>query len=802
MVEQASPVPVQTSPKSTLPSMSAATVDLGAIFRKQAPMIIFCGVLGILMAVIYWSNAEVWYESKAKMLVTLKDMRGSQGGDTSWGNDRIQDEILANHMEIVSSRRIIGNALERVNWSELEGLQPHLKENYDAIDYVADHISLTKGGRGSARNARSLNLSLRHTNPEECLVILHSLVLEYEKFLDEQVTRVMSEANQLIQHAQEKIESDLKQLEASYVEARQKAPILYSGDQGGASSNVYMDKFRRLQDELVTVEIERSAVETRHKNVLESIQKIKENNGDKLELIALIDSESLQRLGTFAGFSSAQTSEFQQSQVSRIKDAETRYGKLTTLKAELTRLESNFGPSHPNVENLRKEISLVENLLNESAATEAYAPLFDKLTPELLLRAYTGFLRNDLATLDQRKRQLEALAVDAEEKSKSLVEFELKDRMIQSEITRKQALYDGVVSQLRELDTATGLSGYVHEVLEDPQLGSKVWPSLPLCAASGLMLGLCIGTVLAFANDHLDNRFRSPSEIAQVLGVPVIAQVGKINHSRDRKRSRRFIVDAQAPEAEAFRLMRTYLLKEVKSGNLRTAMVTSSQPKDGKSTILVNLGASFAELGLKVLIIDGDMRAPTVHRFMNFPIDVGLSEFLQTKAELSEVVRETGIEGFYLMSAGGAVRNPAELLQSERFDELLTLCKQNYDMVLVDSGPVLLVSDPAIVSQKCDISLLVIRPSVDTKRKVAEAVSRLRSSKSNLRGCILNTYGSTKDFLAESGYGSSYYGYGYGYGNRGYGRRRKDGAEEAARNGHSPVESENGKTTAGPRISS
>ncbi|WP_437193233.1 polysaccharide biosynthesis tyrosine autokinase [Planctomicrobium sp. SH527] len=785
--------------------MSTATVDFGAIFRKQAPMIIFCGVLGILMAVIYWANAEVWYESKAKMLVTLKDMRGgSQGGDTSWGNDRIQDEILANHMEIVSSRRIIGNALERVNWSEMEGLQSHLKEDQDsvdhAIDYVVDRVSLTKGGRGSAKNARSLNLSLRHTNPEECLLILHSLVVEYEKFLDEQVTRVMSEANQLIQHAQEKIESDLKQLEASYVEARQKAPILYSGEQG--ASNVYMDKFRRLQDELVTVEIERSAVETRHKNVLESIQKIKENNGDKLELIALIDSDSLQRLGTFAGFSSAQTSEFQQSQVSRIKDAETRYGRLTSLKAELSRLESNFGPSHPNVENLRKEIKLVENLLQESAAAEVYAPLFDKLTPELLLRAYTGFLRNDLETLNQRKTQLDALAMDAEEKSKSLVEFELKDRMIQSEITRKQALYDGVVSQLRELDTATGLSGYVHEVLEDPQLGQKVWPSLILCGASGLLLGLCLGTVLAFANDHLDNRFRSPSEIAQVLGVPVIAQVGKINHSRDRKRSSRFIVDAQAPEAEAFRLMRTYLLKEVKSGNLRTAMVTSSQPKDGKSTILVNLGASFAELGLKVLIIDGDMRAPTVHRFMNFPIDVGLSEFLQEKAELADIVRETGIEGFYLMSAGGAVRNPAELLQSERFDELLSQCKQNYDMVLVDSGPVLLVSDPAIVSQKCDISLLVIRPSVDTKRKVAEAVSRLRSSRSNLRGCILNTYGSTKEFLAESGYGSSYYGYGYGYGNRGYGRRRKDGAEEVPRNGHASSESESGKSPAGPRISS
>ncbi|SFH84651.1 polysaccharide biosynthesis tyrosine autokinase [Planctomicrobium piriforme] len=780
------PVKPMMDTRPMLDPNATGSFDVVEIFRRQLPLIACCTVLGLLMAVIYWANAEKWYESSAKMLVTLKDMRASDKGESSWAADGVQDEILANHMEIVSSRRIIGNALQRVNAEEMPGIKAHTDSKTDAVDYVSEHISLTKGGQGSARDARSLNIAFRHTNPDEALLILQALVAEYESFLDEQVSRIMSEANRLITQAQGKIESDLKSLEEQYVQARQSAPIIYVGNE---SSNVYLDTFRRLQDELVTVDIERSAVATRLQNVLTSLDQIKQNKGNSLEMLALIDSESLTRLGTFGSFSSAQTQDFQENQATRLKEAETKFGKLIELQAEMSRLNGLFGPNHPTVENLRKNIEIVEGLLKESQAKTQNNPLFEKLTPELLLNAYTGFLRHDLSALDQRKRELLTLAAEAEKNSKSLIEFELKDKMIQAEMTRKQTLYDSIVEQLREMDTAAGLSGYIHEVLEEPQAGEEVWPALNICVAGGMFLGLCLGVLVAICNDQFDNRFRTPSEIDSALGVPVIAQVGKITRSRDKRKKGRMIVDAQAPEAESFRLLRTYLLREVKAGNLRTAMITSSQAKDGKSTILANLGASFAELGLKVLIIDGDMRAPTIHRFLNMPIDRGLSETLQGKTKLDEVIRPTGIEGLSVMTAGSAVRNPAELLQSEVFDQVLEDCKSRFDMVLVDSGPVLLVSDPAIVSQKCDIAMLVVRPAIDTKRKVFESIRRLTSSKSNLRGCILNTYGSSKEFTRDSGYYSSYnyygYGYGYGYGNRGYGRRVKDNGSAETENGHS-----------------
>ncbi|WP_437223261.1 polysaccharide biosynthesis tyrosine autokinase [Planctomicrobium sp. SH661] len=782
--------------KNAATSASQATVDILEVLKRRAALILCCGALGLLLGVTYWSNAQVWYESNAKMLVTLKDVRSTDAqGTTSWSEDRLQASTLANHMEIVQSQNIIQKALERVHWQEMPFFQEMMEEDSEAdpVKYVREHLTMTKGGTGTARDARSLNIKFRHVDPVAGLEILQAIVMEYEAFLDDQVNRTMSAANDLIRDAQNKVEAELKSVEDAYVAARRAAPILFSGE---GSSNVYLDKFRRLQDELVSVEIERSSVATRLRKVEESLQQIEANQGDTLEMLALIDSASLERLGSFAGLQSGQTAGFVKDMPTRTAAVTAKLNTLTTLKAKLNELLSNFGPAHPQVEILRQEIALVEDVVRNAEKQTEFTSMFDELTPQKLLKAYTGFLRHDLAASDERRAELLSLASSAEMQSKQLIEFELRDRMMRAEIDRKQALFDGIVDQLRSLDTATGLSGYIHEVLDAPKEGEVVWPKLAICGAGGVFLGLMIGVSLAVMTDQLDNRFRSPAEIDSMLSLPVIGQVGRIRIVRNKESSGRMIVDAQAPEAEAFRLLRTYLLREVKSGNLRTAMVTSCQAKDGKSTIMANLGASFSELGIRTLIIDGDMRAPTQNRFFNLQINKGLSEVLRGEVQLDEAVQWTGLEGLSLLSAGGPVRNPAELLQSESFDKVIELVKEQYDLILVDSGPVLLVSDPAIVSQKCDIALLVVRAATDTKRKVAEAVRRLRAASTNLRGCIVNTFGSSKEFTRESGdsSGGYYYGYGYGYGygNRAYGNRMrelsngtpKSDSNNAQENGH------------------
>ena len=782
-----------TSPKTdqaprlqaTAQAASLATLDILEVLRRQFWLIASCGALGMLLAVIYWANAPEWYETRAKMLVTMKSPKISDPESGAWGQDAMQEDALANHMEIVRSRDVISRALEGANLTNLKSIQQHLDDETDAIDYVSAHLVLTKGGDGVARDARSLNIAFRHTDPEDGLKVLTAIVSEYEAVLGRQVESFTTSASSLIAKAKGELEKELKEIGEKYVDFRKNAPVLYGGE---GTSNVYYEKVRRLQQEMWDIDIKRAAVATRLAKANEALATIERSDGTDLDRLALIDEDSMERLGVFAGLqtTAANSAEFMKDMPMRQQYAQWQITNLTELKAQRQTLESNFGRNHPSVQNLDKQIAFIEETLAKTAAQTTEGISFEKITPKMLIESYLGFLRTDLANLDEQKVELTLMAAEAEKEAKKLVAFELEEQTLRNERERRQLLYNSVVEQLRTLNTVSGMSGYVHEVLETPRLGERVWPNLRVCVMAGCFLGLMLGLMLGVMNDQVDKRFRTPAEIDAATGVPVIGQVGRIRRARGARRAARMIVDAQAPEAESFRLLRTYLLKDVKAGSLKLVSATSCQTQDGKSTILCNLAASFAELGLRTLIVDGDMRAPTTHRFFDIPVTDGLSDLLQGKLVLKDAVKQTGIEDLFLLTAGSAVRNPAELLQSEEFDNLLDDLKAEFDLIVIDSGPVLWVSDPAIVAQRCDATLMVVRSSTDTKRKVMESIRRLRSSNANIRGCIINTYGSSKEFTQDTGYSSPYHYYYYG----GYGRR----VRETPSNGNGNGKGENGHT--------
>jgi len=331
------------------------------------------------------------------------------------------------------------------------------------------------------------------------------------------------------------------------------------------------------------------------------------------------------------------------------------------------------------------------------------------------------------------------------------VEFEIKEGILKSRLERTQSLFDGLVEQLRELDLASGMHGYIHELLATPRLGIQVWPSLPICGVAGVMLGMISGLFLAVVNDQLDKRFRSSSEIDSAVGLPVLARIGRIRNSENTP-----VVPDNSPEGESFRMLRTLLLNDIRSGQLKILSATSPLPGDGKTTVLINVAAAFAKLNMNVLLIEGDMRRPTFHKRFHLPDDVGLSDLLKGRASLEDVIVPSGTPNLTLITAGSGAANPSELLQHEPFDDLLKSVSERFDLVIVDVGPVLAVSDPVIVSQKCDGMLLVVRSSNDTRQQVMDAVDTLRSAGAKMLGCILNTYGSGHEFER-----TGYYGYYY-----------------------------------------
>ena len=377
------------------------------------------------------------------------------------------------------------------------------------------------------------------------------------------------------------------------------------------------------------------------------------------------------------------------------------------------------------------------------------------ISPKTLLGAYVGFLIHDLASLAERKKELETLSANAEESAKQLIDFELKDEQLRDAIKRKEDLYAGIVEQLRDLDTAAAFSGFIHELLDEPRDGEKSWPSLPLCLVAGAFLGLLGGVAVAFLKDGLDDRFRSSKEVENTLNTPILATVPALERPAGSKQ--RLAATTLSQGGEAFRTMRTILQPGVRSGKLRSIAVTSAVPGDGKSLMLANTAVAFSQTGLNVLVIDADMRRPVGHELFGVTERTGLGEILSGEGSLSELAVMTEHRNLSFLPAGRHVSNPAELLQSSRFKALLDEAKQSYGIVLIDVGPALAVADPIVVGQHVDGMLFVTRITKDRKGQAASAVERLRSGGVRVLGTIINAVGAPADFEAGKNYYGDYY---------------------------------------------
>ena len=732
-------------------SHSGTSLRLGDILQRQMWLILACVSLGCALASLYWVNAAVRYESQAKVMVSQRSPQiTSVDSSSSSDVSMVDEDVLANHMEIVRSRRIVETALKRHGLLDIDSVKASLEPEVDAAEYVIDHIKLTRGGEGTAKDARVLSISFDHSDPDDAKSILEAILVEYQMFLGSQLSQAMSEAGRLVEDAQSNLETALEDAQNEYVDARQKAPVLF---QGAGSGNVFLEQYKRLHEELLTLDIQQSTVKTRLAKAKELVQAELDGKTIDLEALGVIDPESLQRLSVFAGLqaNAGRSAEFLAEQPQRLEEARTQYSNMLTLMSQEQRLKADFGEGHPEVRKLQDEIALVKSFVAEKQETLGIIPSEAALTPGLLMKAYIGFLENDLISADERRREMETLLADAEKQARTLVEFELQEGILRSRVDRTQLLFDGVVEQLRDLDLASGMRGYIHEILATPRRGEKVWPKLSLCGIGGLMMGLMAGLFFGVVNDQQDNRFRTSQEIDSAIGIPILMRVGHMK--TDGKLP---IVPDNSPDGESFRILRTLLIGDVREGRLKILSATSPLPQDGKSTIVANLAAAFAKLDMSVVLIEADMRRPTFHKRFGVPASAGLSDLLKETATVGDVVVPSGVPNLSLITAGAGVTNPSELLQGESFDRILATLKERFQLVMIDVGPVLAVADPIIVAQKSDGILLVVRSSNDSRQQVTETVETLRAAKANLLGCVVNTYGSGDGFERRGYYGSYY----------------------------------------------
>lgn len=333
--------------------------------------------------------------------------------------------------------------------------------------------------------------------------------------------------------------------------------------------------------------------------------------------------------------------------------------------------------------------------------------------------------------------------------------------ILKREVETSRALYDGILQRLKEIGVASGIGSNniaVIDPAEPPQAPYKPNPKSYLLI--GILLGLLGGTGLAFLFEMLDDTVKLPEDLERLrlatLGIIPLTKAGRggaeapplhlVSH-----------YDPRSAAAEAYRSLRTALSFSTNAGAPKVLHLTSSAQGEGKSTSAVNLAIGFTQLGQTVLLIDADLRRPSLHRMLEMGEERGLSHYLTGEAQPSEIAHPMGVPNLFAVPAGPLPPNPSELLASARMVDLVTLAAERFDRVIIDSPPVLGLADAMILSNIADYTMMVVAAGKTSRTHLAASLKRLQGARANLLGGLL-----TMLDQQQGGY-SYHYNYHYQY---------------------------------------
>ncbi|HSW13880.1 MAG TPA: polysaccharide biosynthesis tyrosine autokinase [Solimonas sp.] len=356
---------------------------------------------------------------------------------------------------------------------------------------------------------------------------------------------------------------------------------------------------------------------------------------------------------------------------------------------------------------------------------------------------------------------------------KNLPETQQELLRLSRDVEVNTQMYTALLNNSQELQIAkAGTVGNVRvvDVALAPRLPAK--PRKGLIVLMGVVLGAFAGVLLVFVRRALHRGIEDPSIVEQQLGLPTYASVPFSNEQRDIARAIKrgkggegasqilAVMDSQNVAVEALRSLRTSLHFALLEANNNIVMLTGPSPGLGKSFISINLGAVLAMSGKSVVVIDADLRRGHLHDYLSAERTPGVSDYVAGDATLEQITKVTEVQGLSFIPTGTVPPNPAELLLHERFTDMLKQLSEKYDHVLVDTPPVLAVTDAAVIGRHAGCTLLVLKAGEHPLRAIEETARRLRHAGVQLRGTLFNQIGSRGAYGYGNGYG---YGYGYGY---------------------------------------
>ncbi|HKP11728.1 MAG TPA: polysaccharide biosynthesis tyrosine autokinase [Blastocatellia bacterium] len=569
------------------------------------------------------------------------------------------------------------------------------------------------------KETRALRITFSHSDPELAALVTNSLATNFLSRNFESKTQKFTDAARWLNDSTGRLKAKVQEAEEKLAAYTREHGIFLTDKDGTLTTT----KLSRLHDEALRAESERVLKESLYQEVKEG--RVRNNPEAYADLLFKTSPKMI--------------------------ELQKQLAELQSQKAELS---VKYGDENPKVREVNERVAAIEKQIGDSQLS-----LEEKLKTE-----YERALRDE----EKFKAMLAAAKGEATVQNEAAIQFNL----LKQEVETNKQLYQDFLNRTNQAEAQKVEQQNNLRIIEAAEVPSApVSPRRGFTIFAALLLSMGVGVGLAFFLEYLDNTIKTVEDVSRYAQLPALSVIPAAAGSMPRKlaaKSRKAIaatpinsdrahqlvtLDPHSSAAEAYRVLRTSVLLWAAGQPPKTVLITSGQPGEGKTTTAINTAISLAQLGASVLIIDCDLRRPTTHKVLGVEHVQGLSTYLsQAHVTLDDVIQPLPIENLSLLPCGPIPPNPAELIISDRMKEMLNELSMRYDHIIIDSPPLINVTDPVILSTMVDGVILVVHGGKSTRDIVRRARQELATVGAKIFGVVLNNVD-----LRREGYDNSYY---------------------------------------------
>lgn len=534
-------------------------------------------------------------------------------------------------------------------------------------------------------NTNLLTIDYRDPNPRYAVDVANQLA---QSFIDQRIdqsSKTSIQAGQFIQEQVVQVKEKLQESEKALVEYAKAAGITVTGSDNSLIGSNLADINKALSAAI-------------------------QENLDYDRLVQQID----------AGQGASLEQSLQSPALDKLRSA------LAGLKGEYQSKLLLFKPDFPEMRQLKTQIGEIEKQL------------------DLGVRAITDSIRLKHQETATKVRDLRKKLSELEADQAAYQDKNIQYTILKRDVDSNRAQYDSLIGKLNEVAVGAELKTQNAAVVDLAVLPTDPYsPRLSINLAIGLVIALVLTGAAIYIFELVNNAFGNPDQAESELGLPILGILPLVDESDLGPQ----LANPKSALSEAYRSLRTSLQFSGVNGAPGTLLVTSAESSEGKSTTVIKLAEDFASLGAKVLIIDADMRRPSIHRRFNEDNAIGLSNLLTNTArkdDLPRLIRQSKAPNVFFMSAGTVPPNPADLLSSARMSLIVSSLRKRYDMIIIDAPPVIGIADVPILSRLTEATLLIVSTNKVTRKAAIMALKRLKSAGANVVGVAMTMFSVSK----------------------------------------------------------